>query len=324
MNPVNLIVCTTSAPPLAPIRNGMLVGLLCLLVVSCGSSMSNGSNCNDFYKDGIKFSLTVGEPQKRFFLQAGQSQTESFNVTGKIEKVADATINRTVVCKPSWQYSPNGVVTVAPNPATDFGGEYLLTPTTQASNASGSIVKITGTVFGSGAPAQDHIWAVVTNESEPNDGPPGAHPLINALNTVGGLSPEDPSDWHVLKVAPRKAYQIRLITPNLDTPDLELNGTLFRIKPTTAGLNPTIMAASIVNEEDLEAIPNGINSIRVNNSDTDLTVFVKVQAKDGTTLPDAAPVAYQLKSIIYDPVGSTSRPVTAKGVDTIQSAMNHQ
>jgi hypothetical protein len=301
MNSVNLTFFATKQSPYIQARTGALSTLICLLVVSCGSSLSNSSSCSDFYKDGIKFSLNVGEPQKRFLLQAGQTQTESFNVTAKIEKVSDPNVNRTVVCKPSWQYSPNGIVSVAPNSVTDFNGEYVIVPSELASKtgADGSVVKITGTVFGSGAPAQDHIWAVITNESEPNDGPPGAHPLNSALNTVGALSSDDPIDWHLLKVPAGKAYQVKLIVPSLDTPDVELNGTLFQVKPTVAGLNLLDPAAAILNEEDLEPIPNGINSIRANNSDKELNIFVKVQPKEGTSLPSASPVAYQLKTSFF-------------------------
>ena len=210
---------------------------------------------------------------------------------------------KTIVCQPSWSSAPEGIVTVTPNPAPNAEGEFLLALTEQAKQSKqGSIVKITGKVFGAGAPAQDNIWVVVTNDAEPNDGPPGAHSLPGlSTETMGELSQEDPVDWHVLKVGPRKAYNINLVSLDLGSAPLELQGSLYRSKTTVA-----------VNEEELELIQNGINvTSRTNSSDKELMVYIKIQPKDGVTLAGQGPVAYRLKSYVYVPsVGNTPPKAT--------------
>jgi hypothetical protein len=296
MNQIRFVHRRIAQSLAARARNTALMGLFGALVVACANGLSSGSSCSDFYRDGIKFTLNVGDTtHKRFFFEAGQNVTQGFPVSGIIEKILDSSIKpKTIVCKPSWSSNPEGIVTVTPNPAPNAEGEFLLAPTEQISksDAKGAVVKITGKVFGAGAPAQDNIWAVVTNEAEPNDGPPGAHALTGSVPTVGGLSQDDPVDWHVLKIGPRKTYQIKLASPDLDSAPLEIQGNLYQAKA-------TIAINIAVNEEDLEVIQNGINTIRINNTDTELTVYVKVQPKDGSALSGQDPLAYQLKSTVY-------------------------
>jgi hypothetical protein len=298
----------------ARVRNFALVGLSGALVVSCANGLSSGSNCSDFYRDGIKFILNVGETaQKRFFFKAGQNTTQGFPVSGIIEKILDSSIKpKTIVCKPSWSSAPEGIVTVTPNPAPNAEGEFLLALTEQARQSKqGSIVKITGKVFGAGVPAQDNIWAVVTNDAEPNDGPPGANSLPGlTTETFGELSQEDPLDWHVFKVGPRKAYQINLVSLDLGSAPLEIQGNLYRSKTTLAA-----------NEEELELIQNGINAtIRTNSSAKELTVYVKIQPKDGVTLAGQGPIAYQLKSNVYVPTVGNTQPMATDDSFVLKAA----
>ncbi len=293
----------------ARFRNTTLVGTLCLLIVSCGNGLTNESSCNDFYKDGINFSLNIAGGHKRFFLESGQKKTQNFSVSATITKVSDQTINRTIVCKPSWIFDTDGIVTV--NPLPNFQGDFVLAPTEQTSgaNALGSIVKITAKVFGTGSPVQGNIWAVVTNEGESNEGlsnngPPGAHELANRTATIGSLSQDDPVDWFLLKVSARKAYQIKLNTPNQDSTGLEIQGSVYQIKTTKSAIKPRV-----VNEDILEFIPNAMNTIRVNNSDNELVLYVKIEPKDISTTINEDPIAYKLIPVVSDPTAGSFRPI---------------
>jgi hypothetical protein len=283
------------------IKNAALVGALCLVMVSCGNSVTNESNCDEFYRDGIEFSLALGGGHKRFFFEAGRQDSQIFSVSTTIKKVSDSTKSLTIICKPSFSFNQDNIVTVVPNLSPDFQGDFVLAPTKQSSlaNANGSIVKITAKVVGAGTPVQESIWAVVTSEGEPNNGPPGAHPLanftkLNLIPTIGSLAHDDPVDWFLLKVSPRKSYLITLNTPNLDSSTIEIQGGVYQIKTAKSAIKPRA-----VNEDSLELIPNAINTIRVNNTNSELVLFVKIEPKDILKLVNQDPVAYELQPVIF-------------------------
>jgi hypothetical protein len=266
-----------------------------LLVSACGRLSPTGS-CSSFYREGVSFALNLGDANnKKFAFDMKATVLPKIVVTGTIKSEKDTTKIRSLPCEPDWTIEPEGVVKVERNAAALDTGEYILMPGQRA-----GIAKVTGVVTGEGEPATATLWAIVTSEQEPNNGPAGAHPL--AEKTTGALSQRLDTDWFFVRVPANKAYQISLeLFPSLDA--TTVSGTLCRIR---APATPPLLSPSSVNEDDLNCeVQKEINTTYFNETGTDLLIFVKIAAAAAADLV-TNPEAYQLEAAVFDsPVGNT-------------------
>lgn len=250
--------------------------------------------CSDFNRAGVEFTLAIeGDteemPHETLVVDAGGSLflEVTRTITGTTGEDRDRT--RNLDCAPRYRAEP---ATGLDLEAT-AGGLEIATET-----GARGIVRVSARVGGDGPPLEDHVWVVVRppgNESAlDNDSPAFATDLtlsefsrdtVPTDAAVVGLAAGDDVDWYQATIPVGHTYFIslrsELVLPDDSTftpPDFSASG-LYLIRRSLGAL-----AAQVVNEDDLEPIPNGLNAARVNLTEDELDLFVKI-AQSGTEVP---------------------------------------